>query len=78
MAIVQVGSGPNTRPVTGGTPVVTQHVNSRPGTQRVAGPPRQRPATKCSENNKMGKPCGAPPAKGLNMCIGHQRKAGLI
>ena len=30
---------------------------------------------KCSETTKKGKPCGAPPAKGTSLCIGHLRSA---
>lgn len=28
---------------------------------------------RCSETTKKGRPCGAPPAKGTDMCVGHLR-----
>lgn len=71
-----IGQGPTTRPVTGGTPIVHQTAESRPGTSVVMSPVVEKTHwDRCTKNTKAGLPCKMAPVKGTPLCVAHTRQA---
>jgi hypothetical protein len=71
MGVVHAGAySANMRPYQQGTSTVPEGQRMIPG---AVGPSSQ-----CADTNKKGDPCGASPANGTELCVGHLRKAGRL
>lgn len=70
-----VSYGSNARVVEQG-----QAVGQPPGARLQPGSCAGGPvaAAKCAGITKHGTPCGAPPAKGTELCVGHLRSEGRL